>query len=571
MARFYVKLGLVRSYEDQPGSLSTVLTHSGSVVYALQSNGSLVAHTRYGAYWDGSDQDYEEYQVIAVYPSRPAEFNTTFVEGAATSRLAWGVIDSDGPVDPPVDPPVEPPVEPPKPPKPPVEPNPPDPRYMERWSDHWTDENGMIHYYPQTNGLYRLYAKSDQQMLIMMEKVLGQLGNGTVNAELFQWVSGTFGIQASGDLRLAAFSEDEAMAAMDLIGSSGFDVLDALTLTDSDGNFRSVITPDLERFWQAQRDARVIFTEMMRDEGSLDSAGIARLVNLLTSQKAIVSNTYNRSDLENRGYFVALEAGLDQVVIRDKLASIIGSIGRDAVKAEVRISAMLGPNDDVLEQTKGTSGTVVIAGSGHDRVSLLGARKYEANGYIDGGDGRDTLTGSNFDDRILGGTGKDVIRAHGGRDSLRGGSQDDTLHGGKGNDLIYGESENDVLFGEKGIDRLYGGKGADRLYGGVANDSLFGGDGNDHLLGGFGNDTLHGGAGADRFVFDTKGRARDLIRDFEDGRDMIVIDRDLARNFAALDIDRVNAREWIIRFDDQTIVLRDDATIRLSSSDFQFI
>ena len=87
------------------------------------------------------------------------------------------------------------------------------------------------------------------------------------------------------------------------------------------------------------------------------------------------------------------------------------------------------------------------------------------------------------------------------------------LNGGPGNDLIFGNRDRDVLTGGPGEDTLLGGRG---------DDFIRGADGNDVLSGDRGNDTLQGNDGADTFVL-VEGFGSDLILDFEDGRDRILL------------------------------------------------
>ena len=83
-----------------------------------------------------------------------------------------------------------------------------------------------------------------------------------------------------------------------------------------------------------------------------------------------------------------------------------------------------------------------------------------------------------------------------------------------------------MLDGNVGNDVLIGGAGDDTLDGGEGNDSLTGGAGNDWLVGAEGSDTLTGGEGSDRF-FLVAGFGPDLITDFEDGVDFLVLDNGL--------------------------------------------
>ncbi|WP_190325621.1 calcium-binding protein [Salipiger aestuarii] len=68
---------------------------------------------------------------------------------------------------------------------------------------------------------------------------------------------------------------------------------------------------------------------------------------------------------------------------------------------------------------------------------------------------------------------------------------------------------------------LYGKAGADFLFAHGGDDTVTGGAGNDTLFGGYGADRLTGGADADTFVSEA-GSGRDMIDDFEAGRDRLV-------------------------------------------------
>jgi Ca2+-binding RTX toxin-like protein len=95
--------------------------------------------------------------------------------------------------------------------------------------------------------------------------------------------------------------------------------------------------------------------------------------------------------------------------------------------------------------------------------------------------------------------------------------------------LLSGGGGADRLRAAGGDDLLRGGRGADRLDGGAGGDRLVGGRGDDRLLGARGADEMTGGAGADVFEFRAAHRARDLVGDFEAGRDVIDLSRIDAR------------------------------------------
>ena len=93
---------------------------------------------------------------------------------------------------------------------------------------------------------------------------------------------------------------------------------------------------------------------------------------------------------------------------------------------------------------------------------------------------------------------------------------------------MRGAGGNDVLTGRKGEDNLYGGGGDDLLKGGGGSDVLDGGTGDDELRGWKGNDTYTGGAGYDRFVFSAWETGSNVITDFSQGEDVIVLSQDLS-------------------------------------------
>lgn len=141
------------------------------------------------------------------------------------------------------------------------------------------------------------------------------------------------------------------------------------------------------------------------------------------------------------------------------------------------------------------------------------------NDTIFGGDGADALDGDGGDDVMQGQGGNDTMSGGQGADKLHGGDGDDEISGGAADDLLRGDDGNDSLSGQGGNDFLNGGADNDTLYGGGDDDTLVGGSGDDFLFGQTGVDRMTGGAGADVFMADRV--STDLVRDFEDGIDMI--------------------------------------------------
>ncbi|MEG5139086.1 MULTISPECIES: DUF4347 domain-containing protein [unclassified Microcoleus] len=174
---------------------------------------------------------------------------------------------------------------------------------------------------------------------------------------------------------------------------------------------------------------------------------------------------------------------------------------------------------------------------GEDNDILYGNR---GNDFIDGNKGDDLLFGGKGNDIILGCEGEDLIFGNRGNDSINGkedndlifgGEGADFIDGGKGSDIEFGGKGNDLIFGSDGEDSLYGNYGDDTLCGGVGNDCLSGGagndlldgcEGNDTLIGGLGDDCLIGGGGSDRFLLSTNSGI-DIIADFENGQDLLML------------------------------------------------
>jgi Ca2+-binding RTX toxin-like protein len=82
------------------------------------------------------------------------------------------------------------------------------------------------------------------------------------------------------------------------------------------------------------------------------------------------------------------------------------------------------------------------------------------------------------------------------------------------------------LRGNENNDLLDGCEGNDTLLGGKENDTIFGGVGDDFLSGDSGDDFLIGGSGGDRFLLSADS-GMDIIRDFEPGKDAIVLSKGL--------------------------------------------
>jgi Ca2+-binding RTX toxin-like protein len=150
----------------------------------------------------------------------------------------------------------------------------------------------------------------------------------------------------------------------------------------------------------------------------------------------------------------------------------------------------------------------VFGGDGPNRIDLtnvtVAAFDAALTVTVNGGDGNDTILGSEFADSLIGGNGADSLVGALADDTLEGGNGLDTLVGGVANDSLFGGDGADSISGDAGDDTIVGGNGADNISGGDGLDSINGGDGADTLSGNAGEDTLSGDNGNDSLLGGTE-------------------------------------------------------------------
>jgi len=176
---------------------------------------------------------------------------------------------------------------------------------------------------------------------------------------------------------------------------------------------------------------------------------------------------------------------------------------------------------------------------------------------------RDLILGSGRSDYFESGDkGNDIIYGFGGEDSVDYGNETgdrgivailpsgtvrdihgdvdtidsiENVYGTDKSDVIIGDQKDNVLNGRSGGDTIYGLGGDDTISVGTAGTEANqfdmnianGGAGEDLIFSGFGNNFLTGGAGADIFA-PQEDKGRDLITDFEQGVDRVVVYRPFA-------------------------------------------
>ncbi|MEA5495798.1 pre-peptidase C-terminal domain-containing protein [Limnoraphis robusta] len=190
----------------------------------------------------------------------------------------------------------------------------------------------------------------------------------------------------------------------------------------------------------------------------------------------------------------------------------------------------------------------------------------------------EALWGTESPDNIFGMEGIDTINALAGDDVIFG-NQDgdwidcgdgfDTVYGGKDDDFIRGMLGGDYLRGDLGNDEVYGGDGDDILFGGKFNDLLSGEVGNDSLYGDLGSDTVTGGAGSDSFFLRENGEGTDLITDYQQGIDVLVLPDTLT--FDDLSIEPGNGNQTLITITstgEELAILDDVSSSNITAEDF---
>lgn len=98
-------------------------------------------------------------------------------------------------------------------------------------------------------------------------------------------------------------------------------------------------------------------------------------------------------------------------------------------------------------------GTIPYRNSDHDPLIVgLNLASSAPGGVINGGNGKDTIEGTEGDDILSGGNGKDSVFGFAGDDILNGGNGKDLLNGGDGDDLLNGGRGKDLILGGGGQD-----------------------------------------------------------------------------------------------------------------------
>lgn len=183
-----------------------------------------------------------------------------------------------------------------------------------------------------------------------------------------------------------------------------------------------------------------------------------------------------------------------------------------------------------------------------------------------GGNASDTITGNQGANKLMGLDGNDTLVGLDGLDLLSGGAGGDSLDGGNDRDRLFGNKGEDLLKGANGDDYLAGGSQADMMFGGGGDDVLIGGLGRDILNGGAGQDRMLGGVGNDVFVFNAISGTQNIVRDFQDGNDLLQY-TDPGLTFLDIELTQQGAN-LLVDFGDSSAILRRVDIADITEDDF---
>jgi Ca2+-binding RTX toxin-like protein len=226
--------------------------------------------------------------------------------------------------------------------------------------------------------------------------------------------------------------------------------------------------------------------------------------------------------------------------------TIFGNDANDAIDG--------GPGDDVLLGGAGIDHITAGDGAPTDDIVIGGADDdvLEGGGFMFGGSGIDTMTGTDFSNGMYGCGGKDTMKGKDKRDGITGGNPavpDADVLGALGITAAASELDcstsaaqdvKDIISGGGGHDRISGGDGDDHIEGDGGDDHVVGGEGDDHLRGGPGRDKLLGGDDRDTIAGN---KAFDIMSG-EGGRDTLLANdgvKDKVRGGAKKDKAKVDA------------------------------
>jgi Ca2+-binding RTX toxin-like protein len=299
--------------------------------------------------------------------------------------------------------------------------------------------------------------------------------------------------------------------------------------------------------------------DILNGEIGINTVSYASMTGAVTVSLALQGSQQNTgaAGLDTLLNFTNLTGGKGNDTLRGDFQQnvIDGGAGDDLIEGREGADTLLGGSnaaagDTVTYQDSGMGVTVdlSIQDGTTSQTSMGDAGGDILSGFenLIGSNLDDTLTGDDNANKIAGGDGNDVINGGGGADKITGGIGDDVLNGGAGIDTLDGGTGYDIAsfaganaavvatLGVNGKQTTAtapaGTDGAgdkivncEGLEGSTFGDTLTGNALNNVLIGGGGADTLSGGLGIDNFQFNAASDGGDIITDFVQGTDRIVI------------------------------------------------
>ena len=270
-------------------------------------------------------------------------------------------------------------------------------------------------------------------------------------------------------------------------------------------------------------------------------------------------------------------SGNDTVNGGDGNDTISGGLGADVLIGESGTDkfAFISPQDspapahDQITDVSLSSGDVIDLSSIHAFSSdaFIGTVAFSAQWQVRQGTANGHAT---VEVNTSGTSGAEMVIDLNGKGTLT--ENDFILSGGVTTDdakhsVRLGTTGPDTLSSGGGEDYVFGNAGYDKLAGNADSDVVRGGDGTDRVDGGAGDDALYGGAGNDTFVFS---RGRDIVQDYESGKDHIEVTSASVHSFSQLGISGDASGSTVVVADLGSIFLADTAPSHLHASDFVF-
>ena len=202
------------------------------------------------------------------------------------------------------------------------------------------------------------------------------------------------------------------------------------------------------------------------------------------------------------GQDLVYEAGADEV---NNVVASNGPLITDVVFQETSGNDMLTgtPRPDLLE-----------GGPGNDMMKGLGGPDSFIEFSASGANGSDTMQGGSGNDLVSYSqrTRPVIVTLDGRRNDGQGGERDkvgsdvESVEGGKGRDMLTGNRHSNVILGGPGADKISGLAGTDQLFGEGGNDVIRSRDRS--------RDEVDGGSGTDRASRDSRDRVERVERFF---------------------------------------------------------